>query len=125
MVTELRAVFHVSEILVINVDRGDPDGTKLRTILNAQFAYERSQAVRWRWLWLSVSTFVMTWLIAHFGRGVGGSLIPASLPAFIGATRILVCARTTLAVVSEWQCYRSWVRAIADHRGAELSVSPS
>ena len=89
------------EMLTLSVDRG---GSRLRALLEAQFAYEKARRSRRRWLVVSLVVLVVSWIAAH-------TVIAATAAG--SALRAVVFLRTALAGAHEWQRQRRWRDALA------------
>ncbi len=108
------------EVITINVNRAhDPDGSKLRALLTAQFAYERARRTRVRWLWLSAAASLVVALRAH---GHWPPVFPSPARALTVALCDIVFLRTVFAGATEWWWSCRWTRALAENKSDATSA---
>jgi len=110
------------EIFTLAPDHtSDPDGERLRAILDAHLDYERARTARRRWVVALAVGCGLTWFLA----------IPqlALLPAWAASLGAAVCGAVAVPVgiagLVEWYRYSRWMRAMTEHGHAAAASSGS
>ena len=115
------AVEPAYDILTIAVGApGDPDGAKLRQLLERELDYERGRAAWRRWLWVLAAVTGIRWLVWPQLAW----MVPIALGGIAMPVWVAVSARTAVAAAVVWYRSRRWDDALANHPAATVR-SPS
>ena len=111
----------MSDILTIAVGPSfDPDGSKLRHLLDCELDYEHARAAWARWAWILAIATCMRWFVWPQLAW----LLPVVLRGVAMPVWLAVSARAAIAGALVWYRSRRWDEALAKHPAATVQ-SPS